>query len=47
MAISPVVIVPRMIQLIDEEYEKEKGIPQLSLTGAFVDGIQMNLCAMV
>ena len=36
-AVSPAVIVPRMIKLIDEGYGKAKSIPQLILAGASVD----------
>jgi len=38
-AVSPAVIVPRMVKLIDEGYGKEKSIPQLILAGASVDDI--------
>ena len=38
-AVSPAVIVPRMIKLIDEGYGKAKGIPQLILAGASVDDV--------
>lgn len=38
-AVSPAVIVPRMIRLIDEGYGKENSIPQLVLAGASVDDI--------
>lgn len=38
-AVSPAVIVPRMIQLIEEGYGKEHGIPQLILAGASVDDV--------
>lgn len=38
-AVSPAVIVPRMIRLIDEEYGKEHSIPQLILAGASVDDV--------
>lgn len=38
-AVSPAVIVPRMIRLIDEGYGKENSIPQLILAGASVDDI--------
>ena len=36
-AVSPVVIVPGMIKLIDEGYGTDKGIPQMILAGASVD----------
>lgn len=38
-AVSPAVIVPRMIRLIDEGYGKNKSIPQLILAGASVDDV--------
>ena len=38
-AVSPAVIVPRMIKLIDEGYGKAKSIPQLILAGAPVDDV--------
>lgn len=38
-AVSPAVVVPRMIKLIDDGYGKDKGIPQLILAGASVDDI--------
>ena len=38
-AVSPAVIVPRMIKLIDEGYGKEKSVPQLILAGASVDDV--------
>ena len=38
-AVSPAVIVPRMIKLIDEEYGTNKGIPQMILAGASVDDV--------
>ncbi len=38
-AVSPAVIVPRMIKLIDEEYGTKKGIPQMILAGASVDDV--------
>lgn len=38
-AVSPAVIVPRMIRLIEEGYGKEKSIPQLILAGASVDDV--------
>ena len=34
--VSPAVIVPRMIKLIDEGYGTDKGIPQMILAGASV-----------
>ncbi len=38
-AVSPAVIVPRMIRLIEEGYGKHKSIPQLILAGASVDDV--------
>lgn len=38
-AVSPAVIVPRMIRLIDEGYGTDKKIPQLILAGASVDDV--------
>ena len=38
-AVSPAVIVPRMIRLIEEGYGKNKSIPQLILAGASVDDV--------
>lgn len=38
-AVSPAVIVPKMIQLIEEGYGTEKSIPQMILAGASVDDV--------
>lgn len=38
-AVSPAVIVPKMIRLTDEGYGTKKGIPQLILAGASVDDV--------
>ncbi len=38
-AVSPAVIVPKMIKMIEEGYGVEKGIPQLILAGASVDDV--------
>lgn len=38
-AVSPAVVVPRMIKLIDEGYGKEHAIPQLILAGASIDDV--------
>lgn len=38
-AVSPAVIVPRMLKLIDEKVGTKKGIPQLIMAGASVDDI--------
>ena len=38
-AVSPAVIVPKMLKLMEEGYGKKKGIPQLILAGASVDDV--------
>ena len=38
-AVSPAVVVPRMIMLIESGYGKAKGIPQMILAGASVDDV--------
>lgn len=38
-AVSPAVIVPRMIRLSDEGWGMDRGIPQLILAGASVDDV--------
>lgn len=38
-AVSPAVIVPKMIKLMEEGYGTDKGIPQLLLAGASVDDV--------
>lgn len=38
-AVSPAVVVPRMVQLIETKYGTEKGIPQLILAGASLDDV--------
>ena len=38
-AVSPAVIVPRMIKLMDDGYGTNKGIPQMILAGASVDDV--------
>ena len=38
-AVSPAVVVPRMVKLIDEGYGVKEGIPQLILAGASVDDV--------
>lgn len=38
-AVSPAVVVPRMVRLIEEKHGTEKGIPQLILAGASCDDI--------
>ena len=38
-AVSPAVVVPRMVKLMDEGYGTKEGIPQLILAGASVDDV--------
>lgn len=38
-AVSPAVVVPRMVQLMEEEYGTEKRIPQMILAGASLDDV--------
>lgn len=38
-AVSPAVVVPRMVQLMDEGYGTGKGIPQMILAGASLDDV--------
>lgn len=38
-AVSPAVVVPRMLRMIEEGYGTKKGIPQLILAGASVDDV--------
>ena len=38
-AVSPAVVIPRMVKLIDEKYGTEKSIPQMILAGASCDDI--------
>ncbi len=38
-AVSPAVVVPRMVFLIDEKYGTEKNIPQMILAGASLDDV--------
>lgn len=38
-AVSPAVVVPRMVQLMEEKYGTEKSIPQMILAGASCDDI--------
>ena len=38
-AVSPAVVVPRMVRLMDEGYGVKQGIPQLILAGASVDDV--------
>lgn len=38
-AVSPAVVVPRMISLIENKYGTDKGVPQLILAGASLDDI--------
>lgn len=38
-AVSPAVVVPRMVRLMEEKYGTDKSIPQLILAGASVDDV--------
>lgn len=38
-AVSPAVVIPRMIKIMDEGYGKENSIPQLIIAGASVDDV--------
>ena len=38
-AVSPAVVVPKMLNLIDKGYGRDKSIPQLIMTGASVDDV--------
>ena len=38
-AVSPAVVVPRMVQLMDEKYGTDRGIPQMILAGASLDDV--------
>ena len=38
-AVSPAVVIPRMVQLMEENYGTEKSIPQMILAGASCDDI--------
>jgi len=38
-AVSPAVVVPRMVKLMDEKYGTAEGIPQMILAGASVDDV--------
>ena len=38
-AVSPAVVVPRMVRLMEEGYGKKEGIPQMILAGASVDDV--------
>lgn len=38
-AVSPAIVVPRMVRLMDQNYGTDKSIPQLILAGAFCDDI--------
>ena len=38
-AVSPAVVVPRMVQLMDEKYGTDKSIPQMILAGASLDDV--------
>lgn len=38
-AVSPAIVVPRMVKLIDESYGKDESVPQMILAGASCDGV--------
>ena len=38
-AVSPAVVVPRMVQLMEEKYGTDKGVPQMILAGASLDDV--------
>lgn len=38
-AVSPAVVVPRMVQMMEEKYGTDKGIPQMILAGASLDDV--------
>lgn len=38
-AVSPAVVIPRMVQLLEERWGREKGIPQLIMAGASCDDV--------
>ena len=38
-AVSPAVVVPRMVELMEEKYGTDKGIPQMILAGASLDDV--------
>ncbi len=38
-AVSPAVVIPRMVQLMDEKYGTQKAIPQMIMAGASCDDI--------
>ena len=38
-AVSPAVVIPRMVMLMDEKYGTEKGVPQMIMAGASCDDI--------
>ena len=38
-AVSPAVVIPRMVKLMDEKYGTQKGIPQMIMAGASCDDI--------
>ena len=38
-AVSPAVVVPRMVQLMEEKYGTEKGVPQMILAGSSLDDV--------
>ena len=38
-AVSPAVVVPRMVQMMEKKYGTDKGIPQMILAGASLDDV--------
>ena len=38
-AVSPAVVVPRMVNLMEHKYGTEKGVPQMILAGASLDDV--------
>ena len=46
-AVSPAVVVPRMVKLMEEGYGVKEGIPQLILAGASVDDVYVTVCCML
>lgn len=46
-AVSPAVVVPRMVHMIEENKKTDKGIPQMILAGASLDDILSSFCLQV
>lgn len=44
-AVSPAVVVPRMVRLIEEKNGTQKSIPQMILAGASCDDIFVIVCS--